>query len=519
MANLLIQGGTVVDGSGKARLVADVRVRGSRISEIGTLEAADKERVLDAKGMFVTPGFVDIHCRSDAYATLFTIPTQDSLVRQGVTTIVIGNSGSSLAPLVRADQLASIQKWSDITAFSVNWRSMGEFFTELARHPLGVNIATLVGHGMVRRGILGNEERPLTDEELQELLFMVEAAIDEGAFGVSLGLSYAHARGATTQELSAIMELAHSKKALVAASLRDEAKGFLDSFKELYSLAKDTEVNMEFSHLKVQGEPFWGNYEGALSMLADEGVPSVHFDIYPYATTSSVLYSFFPAWASEGGNAGLIATLRDSQTRAKLIKELEASAYDFSSMVVSMGMLPASHIGQSIGALAKRQGIGVVEMALQLIEASHNQVVVLVKAMSKENTRRAMQHPRGFVTTSAAGFSAQKHNGMPHPRSFGAFARFLRLCREDAILPWEEAVHKITLGPASKVGLVQRGKIAEDWFADIVVWDPESIADKATFEDPYHYPVGMKYGIVNGELAFSPEQEGIICAGKPIKKQ
>lgn len=519
MANLLIQGGTVLDGSGKARVVADVRVRGNRITEIGTLEPMGRERVLDAKGMFVTPGFVDIHCRSDAYATLFTIPTQDSLVRQGVTTIVIGNSGSSLAPLLRANQLASIQKWSDITAFSVNWRSVAEFFEEVARHPLGVNVATLVGHGMVRRGILGNEERPLTQEELEKLLFMLEQGMEEGALGVSLGLSYAHARGATTEELSAIMELVREKKGLLAASLRDEAKGFLDSFKELYTLAKDTQVNMEFSHLKVQGEPFWNNYEGALSMLADESVPDVHFDIYPYATTSSVLYSFFPAWASEGGNAGLIATMRDENTRAKLIKELETSPYDFGSMVVSMGMLPASHIGQSIGALAKRQGIEVPEMALQLIEASHNQVVVLVKAMSKDNTRRAMQHPRGFVTTSAAGFTARHHSGMPHPRSFGAFARFLRLCREDAILPWEEAVHKITLGPASKVGLVQRGKIAEDWFADIAIWDPETIADKATFEDPYHYPVGVKYGIVNGELAFTPEEEDIVCAGKPIKKQ
>ena len=508
-----------MDGSGKARVVADVRVRGDRIIEVGTLEPAGRERVLDAKGMFVTPGFVDIHCRSDVYATLFTVPGQDSMVRQGVTTIIIGNSGSSLAPLSHPDQIASIQKWSDITTFSVNWRTMAEFFTELARHPLGVNVATLIGHGMVRRGILGNEERPLTEEELKKMLFVFEQGIQEGALGVSLGLSYAHARGATTQELSSIMRLVKERGGLLSASLRDEAKGFLDSFKELYALAKETGVNMEFSHLKVHGEPFWNNYESALALLSDESVPNTNFDIYPYTTTSSVLYSFFPGWASEGGNAGLIDTLRNRDTREKLIKELESSPYDFGSMIVSMGMLPASHIGASIDQLAKKQGISVVEMTLQLIEASHNQVVVLVKAMSEENTRRAVQHPRGFITTSASGFSATHRQGMPHPRSFGSFPRFLRLVREEALLPWEEAVHKITLGPAAKVGLVQRGKIAEDWYADIAVWDPETVADTATFEDPYHYPRGMQYTIVNGEVASAPDQEIIICAGKPIKKK
>lgn len=486
--------------------------------EIGTLEPAGRERILDAKGMFVTPGFVDIHCRSDAYATLFTVPSQDSLVRQGVTTIIIGNSGSSLAPLSRPDQITSIQKWSDITAFSVNWRTVAEFFEELARHPLGVNVATLIGHGMVRRGILGSEERPLSDEELKKMLYLFEQGMEEGAFGVSLGLSYAHARGATPQELASIMSTVKAGGGMVAAALRDEAKGFLEAFKELYALAKETGVNMELSHLKVHGEPFWGTYEGALSLIADESVPGVHFDMYPYTTTSSVLYSFFPAWASEGGNAGLIATLRDRATREKLIRELEKSPHDFGGMVVSMGMLPASYLGSSISELAKRQGISVSEMTLQLIEASHNQVVVMVKAMSEENTRRAMQHPRGFVTTSASGFSTAHRQGMPHPRSFGAFPRFLRLVREEALLPWEEAVHKITLGPAEKIGLVERGKIAEDWRADIAVWDPETIADTATFEDPYHYPVGVKYTIVNGEVASAPDQEIIVCAGKPIKK-
>ncbi|MEX0916839.1 MAG: amidohydrolase family protein, partial [Candidatus Spechtbacterales bacterium] len=296
-------------------------------------------------------------------------------------------------------------------------------------------------------------------------------------------------------------------------------KGFLDAFKELYVLAKETGVNMEFSHLKVHGEPFWGDYEAALSLLSDEGVPNTNFDIYPYTTTSSVLYSFFPAWASEGGNAGLITTLQNRDAREKLIKELESSPHDFGSMVVSMGMLPASHIGASIADLAKKQGISVADMTLQLIEASHNQVIVLVKAMSEENTRRAMQHPRGFITTSAPGFSAMHHQGMPHPRSFGSFPRFLRMVREEALLPWEEAVHKITLGPAAKIGLAQRGKIAEDWFADIAVWDPEAIMDTASFEDPYHYPRGVKYTIVNGEVASAPEQEIIICAGKPIKKK
>lgn len=511
----------MIDGTGRKPVRADVRVRKDRIIEIGTLSKGHGEKVIDARGLVVSPGFIDINARSDAYATLFPLPSQDSLLRQGITSIVLGNSGSSLAPLAHASDLASIQKWSDITAFSVNWRTMGEFLAELGKRRWGVNVATLVGHGTLRRSILGNEERPLAEDELKQLIHATEESIRQGAFGVSLGLSYAHARGATDEEVRSLMRTAKARKALVAATVRDEAEGFLESFRTLYEAARQTGAEVEFSHLKVQEEPFWSQYEPVLAMLRDETLPNVHFDIYPYTQTFSVLYTFLPEWASEGGNAGLSATLKDPQRRARLVSDLGASPHSFAHMRVAMGKIPASYVGTTIGELAKRQGVSIGEMVLQLLKASANRVIVTVPTISEENMRSALLHPRSIISSSAAGFSAHKHvaEGLPHPRAFGAFPKFLRHCREEEMLPWEEAVRKITSAPAEKVGLVERGKIVEDYFADIAVWEHETIAEQGSFDDPYHYPVGMKYVIVNGEIVVRPDKDDVVCAGIVLKKK
>lgn len=512
---MLIKGGTVFDGSGNDRYRADIRVSAERIDEIGELEPRGGERVLDATGLFVTPGFVDILNHSDAYLTLFENPAQESLLRQGITTVLMGNCGSSLAPLIDGTFVNSIQKWGDVSKINVNWLHMEEYIEELRKHAFGVNMGTLIGHSTIRRAMAGDEPRALNDEELEQMKYLMERGLQQGAFGISTGLAYSHARQTDERELKMMTMLAAQYGALYSTHIRDESEGFQEALEEAIRFAAQSKANTEISHFKVSGKQFWSWFDDALEAVARIG--NVHFDVYPYTATASVLYTFLPNWAAEGGNSTLLPNIKTPEKRKKLIRDMKRSSTDFGTMRIAMGNVSPTFFGKTLQELAENQNISVEEVALNLIEASGNRVIVFTETISEENVRKAIKHHKSIVSSDGVGYTEEDADkgGVVHPRYFGAMPKFLaQYVRDEKLLSWEESIRKITAMPAEKIGLRHRGKLMKGYFADLVVFDPEQIRPNADFANPYQYPEGIQTVIVNG--AVSVENNALVTTNGSV---
>lgn len=518
---MLIQNAIIIDGTGKKNYVADIRTRRDKIVDIGKLSPRSKEPTINARGAFVTPGFVDILNHSDAYLTLFSNPAQESLLQQGITSILMGNCGSSLAPLADGNFINSLQKWGDVTKVNVNWLSMKEYLAELKKHSFGPNVATLVGHSTVRRSIVEDQPRNLTQEELELLSHLIGEGIRDGAFGVSTGLAYTHARNASLKEIETVMRIAKKENSLYATHLRNESGGFIESFRETLEMAHDIGVNLEFSHLKVTGKQFWNQFSEALSEL-NPRTRNINFDIYPYRTTASVLYTFLPTWVSEGGKKSLLANILNLKIRARLIQEMHDDPHSYKNMIVAMGGLNKVFFGKSIAQIAINQNTSVEETVLNMISISSNRIIVFTETISEENIIRAMRHGRSFVTSAGVGYNVHDdvRGEFIHPRYFGAIPKFLsHYVRNQKFMSWERAIYKVTLGPAIKIGLKKRGRIEKGYYADLVIFDPHTIQDTATFTSPYQYPLGIHYVIVNGEISIAEGKFTGKMMGKVLKKK
>lgn len=499
---MLIKGGKIIDGSGKKMFSGDIRIEGEKIKEIGKLKPAKGEESINARAFYICPGFVDILNHSDAYVTLFDNPNQSSLLQQGITTILMGNCGSSLAPLVDGIFINSIQKWGDISKINVNWLGVGEYLNELKRHKFGLNIATQIGHSTIRRALVKNEARSLNTSEQEQLEYMIETGLREGAFGVSTGLAYSHGASATAKELRAVMNIVKKYNGLYSTHIRDEGTNFLDAVKETVSLAKETGVNTQVSHFKVTEKDFWDKFPKALELV--EKTENINFDIYPYNFTASVLYTFLPRWASSGGNATLMPAIKNQETRNRLEKEMKNDPYTYGDMIVASGAISDIYFGRKIAEIAKNQDKQVEEVVLDLIMTSGNRLIVFNPAISGENIKLAVESKKSFVSSDGAGYKEGNVTSgrVVHPRYFGAMPKFLnKFVKNEKALSWEEAINKITFGPAQKIGLRNRGKLEKGYFADIVIFNPDEIKSNASITNPYLYPSGINQIIVNGQTA------------------
>jgi len=499
---MLIKNGTIIDGSGEKMFSSDIRIGQGTITQIGSLSPKNNEEVLDVSGLYIAPGFIDILNHSDAYITLFENPAQESLLQQGITTILMGNCGSSLAPLVDGAFINSIQKWGDTSKINVNWLSVKEYIRELNKHKFGVNLATLVGHSTVRRALVGDEEKTLTKQEEQQMNYMIESGLREGAFGVSSGLAYSHGKNANAKELRSLMRLVKKYNGLYSFHIRNEAEEFLSSINEIVALEKETKTNIQLSHLKVVEKKFWGQFKDAIDLI--EKNKNIDFDVYPYNFTASVAYTFLPHWASKGGNSTLLPAIKDTEKKDKLINDMKGDSYSYADMVVAMGNISNTYFGKKIGDIAKSQNAEAEKVFLDLILASDNRLVVFSPTIDEKNVEMAIKSEKSIISSASAGYN-QKHrlNGaLVHPRSFGAMPKFLnKYALDEKLLSLEKAIHKITSKPAEKIGLKKRGKIKKGYFADMVIFDPKKIEDKADLNNPYRYPVGISWVLVNGKVA------------------
>ncbi len=507
MFDILIKNSILIDGTGKIGYNADVAVKKNKISKIGDLKRAKGKIEIDAKGKAVSPGFIDAHNHSDGYWRIFLEPQLPSLIHQGITTIVGGNCGTSIAPLTSGKIIESIQKWADLRQVNVDWLSMKEFIEKMGERKMGVNFGTLVGHGTLRRGVALDEMRRLDRNELEVMKKILEKSLREGALGFSTGLAYSHERGATWDELSEMIEITKNYDRVYTTHIRDEAQNAVAALAEAIDLAKETDVNLQISHLKIMGEKNWPLMDEMLRMIdaAHQSGIRVNFDVYPYTQTGSVLYVYLPPWVAEGGKKMLLNRLKEKSLREQIIREMrETAQYHYENAVIAISPISRSLAKKTISEIAAAQEISVEEALINLLIASEGRVVTIVDCLSEENVRKAIRHPLSMIASDGAGYGiSHKNSGeLVHPRCFGTFPRVLRkYVREEKLLTFEEAIRKMTSLPAHKFGLKKRGVIKKGYMADLIVFDPNKITDKATVENPYQYSEGLSEVIINGKPA------------------
>lgn len=507
MFDLVIKNGTVIDGSGAQRTVTDVAITDGKIMAIEQLpEKVQAKRVIDAKGKVVCPGFVDILDHSDSFWTLFTVPRLDSKVMQGVTTIIGGNCGSSLAPVLGPDSVCSIRKWINIDNVSVNWQRMSEFLQEIKRRDIGLNFGTLVGHETLRRGLVGDDVRRIKEDEVRMIGRMLTDALSEGVFGMSTGLVFSHSKMASNEEIKYLAEILKSAEALYASHIRGEAEELLPSVNETIQIGRETGVSIEISHFKAIGEKYWPDMERAIQMLGiayDEGV-DIDFDIYPYDTTGSVLYILLPDWVSEGGRKKMIERLKDLDLREKIVNEMKGMNRDYDDITISICPKMREVVGKKISEIAHSQSIEPEEAIIELLISAGGHAIVFDKGvLSEKNIQREMRNEHCIISSADAAYNIEyvRTGELVHPRCFGTFARVLgKYVREEQLLTLEEAIRRMTSLPAKKVGIQKRGLLQKEYFADIAIFDDKTIIDCATFENPYQYSKGMEYVIINGQV-------------------
>jgi N-acyl-D-amino-acid deacylase len=524
MFDVLIKNGTVVDGTGKQKYLADIGIRDGEISKIGNLHNENAQKIIDATGLFVAPGFIDVNNHSDTYWRIFDNPELESMISQGVTTIIGGNCGSSLAPLANHEVIKSIQKWADVSKINFNWLSMKDFLKEVENKKLAVNFGSLVGHGTLRRGLIGDEVRDINPAEMEKMKKMLAEAMKEGALGFSTGLVYTHAKLASSREITELAEIVRKYNGVYTTHIRGESAQLIKSVEEAIRISADTGVRLQISHLKAMGKKNWNLMQEALNLIetARTSGIDVHFDVYPYTATGSVLYILLPDWASEGGKTMLLSRLKNSESRKKIIKEMQENDYDYSKITISISSLDKTLNRKNITDIALAQGKNVEETILDLLIASEGRVITTMDVLSEKNVDKGVQNPFSIISSNGSGYNI-KHNKtgeMVHPRNFGAFPRVLaRYVRERGVISWEEAIYKMSGRPAEKFNLEKRGKIKEGNYADIVIFNPASIKDNASVENPYQYSSGIESVLVNGQLALENSQLTGLRVGKVLKRK
>jgi N-acyl-D-amino-acid deacylase len=520
-------GGLVVDGTGARGYRADVGIRRGRIEAIGDLAAAPAGERIDARGRVVCPGFIDMHSHSDL--SLLLCPTGDSKIHQGVTTEVVGNCGLSPAPLTEAgaDTVRSIHGsfGTFVQDLGWRWRSYGEFVDRLGSGGLGLHVAPLVGHVTLRASVMGCEQRPPSATELEAMQGLLRSAMRDGCFGLSTGLATPPGAYADAEEVVALARVAGEAGGLYASHIRGEGHSLLRAVAEALEVGERAGTRLQISHHKAAFRPYWGRIHHAtrLSEWAHERGQDVTFDVYPYTAGSASLTQIVPDWAHEGGLDALLGRVRASATRARLAREIGEQGREWDQTLVSW-MPPGpgkEEEGSSIADVAVRRGMDPVETLFALLQESRARAMMVHFIMSEDDVRHVMRHP--LTMFGSDGWVLRPEGplaeGKPHPRCYGTYPRILgHYVREERVLALEAAVHKATYRPAEKLGLASKGRVQVGADADLVVFDPGTVRDLATYTDPHRFPEGIEHVLVSGEVTIRAGHHSGARAGRVLRR-
>ncbi|HSJ28445.1 MAG TPA: D-aminoacylase [Acidimicrobiia bacterium] len=510
-ADILLTGGTVFDGTGSPGRVTDVAVRGDTIVAIGDDLGIDAHRVIDVAGRAVTPGFIDIHTHSDLSA--LRDPACESKVRQGVTTDVTGNCGASPYPIAsehRAEHLDMLEgRGIGEKGLELTWSDIESYAAVADRRTLAFNLAPLVGHNTLRTAGMGLDQRPPTPAELATMQQLLDEQLQQGAFGFSTGLTLVPGAYAAEDEVVALLEVVAKHDALYATHTRGDGKREFGGVEEAIRAASAAGARLQYSHAAINVPAQWGRAADVTGIIeeARHGGLDVMFDVYPYDASSSAMTQYLPTWVQEGGTEAMRARLSDPAVYERALTELRAGWFGripwyWSRVMVSKVAEPdAWAVGLSIEQAATRVGADPAEWALRLCLDHGNAARVVLFYRTEDDMKTFLAHPLSMVGSDGSAMPFDLPGEQPHPRSFGTYPRvFGRYVREQQVLSLAEAVRKSTSAVADRLQLRDRGRLAEGMVADIVVFDPDTIIDRATFENPATPPVGVEHVLVNGAV-------------------
>jgi N-acyl-D-amino-acid deacylase len=509
--DVIIDNGAVYDGTGAAPVVADVAIDGDRIAAIGDLDAARAGRRIDAQGMAVTPGFINM--LSWATESLIEDGRSQSDIRQGVTLEVMGE-GESMGPLTPAMRAEMIERQTFVR-YEPGWTTLGEYLEHLEQRGVSTNVASFIGATTVRIHEIGYTDRPPTAEELARMQELVRQAMREGALGVGSSLIYAPAFYAETDELIALVAAAREYNGAYISHIRSEGDRYLEALDELIAISRATGARAQVYHLKPAGERNWDLSEAGIARLnaaRAEGL-DISADIYTYNAGATGLDAAMPPWVQEGGHDAWVARLRDPAIRARVLAEMRAPTADWESLyqlaggpenVILIGFKnPALRhfTGQTLAQVAAARGTSPEDTMIDLVIEDNHRVDTAYVLMSEENIERNLRWPYTMIGSDAGSMAPEGvfMQFSPHPRAYGTFARFLgHYVRDRRLMPLEEGVRRLTSLPADFLAIRERGRLQVGYYADVVVFDPATIADHATFADPHQYATGVRDVFVNG---------------------
>jgi N-acyl-D-amino-acid deacylase len=528
--DVIIRNGTIYDGSGETPFVADLAIDADTIAAIGTLDGMRGRTEIDAEGLAVTPGFINM--LSSANASLIQDGRGLSDIRQGVTLEVLGE-GTSMGPL-NAEMKRRMQERQTNTQYDVTWTTLGDYLEYLEERGVSPNVASFMGATTARVYVIGYEDRPPTAEELDEMRALVRQAMEEGAVGLSSALIYTPAYYADTDELVALAQVAGEYGGMYISHIRNEADNLLEALDELITIAREADVPAEIYHLKASGRRNWGKLDQLIERVEAARAEGLRItaDMYTYHASSTGLNATMPPWVQEGGHDAWVERLKDPEIRARVMREMTTPSADWENTYLNAGtpdnVLLVSFrtdslrylTGRTLAEVAAMRGTSPEETAMDLVIQDDSRVGCVFFTMSEDNVRKKITIP--WVSFGSDGAAVAPEgvflNSQPHPRGYGNFARLLgKYVRDEGIIPLEEAIRRLTSQPASNLGILRRGQLEVGYYADVVVFDPAEIRDNATFESPHQLATGVIHLFVNGEQVLKDGEHTGALPGRVVR--
>jgi len=523
--DLAIINGMIYDGEGHEPLRADLGIRSNKITRIGKLESGECSNILDARGRAVTPGFIDVHTHTDL--SLLINPKAESKIRQGVTLEIGGNCGDSVFPLAGSQAGQIRERWRTEYGIEAEWNDLEGFFNRLQKQGMALNYATLTGHGAIRNAVMDMDNRPPTAAELKTMKTMLQLSLEQGALGMSTGLEYTPGSFAKTEELIEMCKVVTWYEGVYATHMRNEDLTVEEALAEALQIARASQVSLQISHLKASQQRNWHKTDALLRSIekARREEINVHADRYPYTAFSTSLRMIFPLWAREGTDEAFVARLQDETQFARMVPFVNdkiSSLGSWASVLITRLSSPErrGYQGKTIEELATSAGADPLRFTRDLLIVEKGQVGMCGFGMDDEGTEKVLAFPYTMVGSDGDSLApyGKLGEGVPHPRHYGTFPRYLgRYVREKKILPLAEAIRRITSMPADKFGLNGRGRLKTGYYADLVIFDPDTILDQATYAQPHQYPLGIDFVVVNGEVVVNKGEHSGHLPGHIIK--